>query len=130
MLSAQFKILAVAVMTMLGCATACKASDVKFDLIGKIRVDLSDLDLQKPTDARLLVERLNDAAYRACGGDPRFHDRYQSRPQETVEAYRECRENAVERAVNQIGGTTLVQAYAESRRKGVAMAALDQSCSQ
>ena len=116
--SAQFKIFVVAVMTMLGCAAACKASDVKYDLIGKIRVDLKDLDLQKPADARRLMVRLDEAAYRACGGNPKFHGSYRSKPDETVEVFRECRENAVKRAINQIGSTTLVQAYADSRRAG------------
>jgi UrcA family protein len=79
-------------------------------LVGKVRVELKDLDLSNPADARTLLDRLKQAAYRACGGDPKLHNSYRSRPQQTVKAYEECRENAVKRAIDQIGAPALARA--------------------
>lgn len=113
-------LLTVAAATMLGHAVACNASDerapeVKYDVIGKVTVPLSDLDLRKPADARTLLARLDEAAYQACGGNPKFHPSYALTPQRTLNVFRDCRAAAVRRAVNQIGSPALTRVYAESQ---------------
>jgi UrcA family protein len=85
-------------------------------LVGKVHVELKGLDLQNPADASTLLNRLNHAAYRACGGDPKQHDSYRTRPEQTVRVYEECRENAVKRAIDQIGAPLLVRLYADEQR--------------
>ena len=110
------EILAAALtLTMLGQAAWCKPPETKYDLVGAVRVELKGLDLQKPADARTLLERLKQAAYHACGGDPRFHYSYATRPEQTVAVYEECRANAVKRAIDRIGAPTLAQIYAEEQ---------------
>jgi UrcA family protein len=77
----------------------------------RVHVEWSDLDLNKPADARTLLERLKRAAYVACGGDPKLHNSYRTRLEKTVAAYEECRANAVKRAIDQIGAQQLTQLY-------------------
>ena len=100
-------------LTMLGPTAWCKSPDMKWQVVGKVHVELKDLDLANPADARTLLERLTQAAYRACGGDPKRDNHYRTRPEQTVKVYEECRANAVKRAIDQIGAPLLAQAYAE-----------------
>jgi UrcA family protein len=108
-------ILAIAAATMLGQSVACKASDVKYEVVGQIPVELRGLDLQDPDAARILLARLDHAAWQACGGDPRFNSDYARRPEQVRRVFQECRENAVARAVKEVGVQTLTQAYNESK---------------
>ena len=85
-------------------------------LVGKVHVELNGLDLRNPADARVLLDRLNQAAYRACGDDPKLNNTYRTRPEQTLRVYEECRENAVKRAVDQIGAPLLAQMYDEQRQ--------------
>jgi UrcA family protein len=103
-------------VTMLSPVTWCKPLDAKPELIGQIRVDLQGLDPQNPADARTLLARIEKAAYRACGGNPKFTWDYKLMPQRTVEVYELCREAAVKRAVDQIGTAQLAEIYKEERR--------------
>jgi UrcA family protein len=126
--SATSAMLAVLAITMLGHAAACKASDtqpseVKYDVIGETVVPMADLDLQKPADARVLLKRLDHAAYQACGGDPKFHASYAMTPRRVVAAFADCRAEAVRRAVDQIGNSTLTRLHADSRKKDHPVAA-------
>ncbi len=108
-------LLTIAVSTMLGQSVACKASDVKYEMVGQVPVELTDLNLQDPDAARILLARLDRAAWQACGGDPRFNSDYKSRPEQVRRVYQECRDGAVARAVKQIGVQTVTQAYNESK---------------
>ena len=116
-------ILAAAIaLTLLGPAAWSQEPERNTQAIGKVHVELKDLDLTKRADARTLLERLKQAAYRACGGDPRFHNSYRTRPEQTVKVYEECRENAVKRAIDQIGAPLLAQAYDEEAQHTAAAA--------
>lgn len=113
-------LLAVLALTLLGHAGACTASEepasnAKYDVIGKAVVRMGDLNLQKPADARALLQRLDRAAYQACGGNPKFHSSYSRMPRRVVEAFEECRAEAVRRTVEEIGHSTLTRVYADSR---------------
>jgi UrcA family protein len=108
-------ILALFASTMLGHTVACNASDGRYEVVGQVPVELRDLNLHDPDAARLLLARLDRAAWQACGGDPRFNANYATRPGHIARVYRECRENAVARAVKEIGVQTLTQAYNESK---------------
>jgi UrcA family protein len=100
-------------LTLVGNAAWSNPSQPKVQLVGKVRVALNDLDLGNSADARTLLDRLKQAAWHACGGDPKLHNSYRSRPEQTVKVYEECRENAVKRAIDQIGAPLLARAYAE-----------------
>ena len=97
----------------------------KTQVIGKVHVELNDLNLSKPADARTLLDRLKQAARHACGGDPKLHENYRTRPEQTLRVYEECRENAVKRAIDQIGAPLLAQVYAEDPQQQATAANAD-----
>jgi len=110
----------VLVLTAFGSVAWSNPPQPKEQLIGKAKVDLTDLDLRNPADARILLDRLEQAAWRACGGDPKLNNSYRTRPEQTLKVYEECRENAVKRAIDQIGAPLLAQAYAEEASRTAA----------
>jgi UrcA family protein len=103
-------------LTMLSPLTWSKSPEPQPELVGQVRVDLQGLDLQNPADARTLLARIEKAAYRACGGNPKFARSYDWVPVKTVEVYELCRESAVKRAIDQIGAAQLTQIH-EARRQ-------------
>jgi len=111
---------AAAIVTLLGSAAWSMPPESKLQVIGKVHVGLNDLDLTRESDVRALLDRLKQAAYRACGGDPKKHNNYRTRPEQTVRAYEECRENAVKRAVDQIGAPLLARTYDEQEKQRTA----------
>ena len=104
-------------LTMISPATWCKPPEAKPELIGQVRVELTGLDLQKPADVRTLLARIEKAAYRACGGNPKLDRTYNLLPERTVEVYELCREGAVKRAIDQIGAAQLAQVYEERQSR-------------
>ncbi len=102
--------------TMLSPVTWCKPPEAKPELVGQVHVTLEGYDLEKPADARALLTRIETAAYRACGGNPKFTWSYNLLPRRTMEVYERFRESAVERAVGQIGAAQLTYIYKERRQ--------------
>jgi UrcA family protein len=104
-------------MTVLGSPAAwCKPPEPKYNVVGRVHVPLADLNLNDPTDIRTLLERLDAAAYDACGGDPKLHNSYRRSPEKTIAVYEECRTNAVKRVVDQMSVPALTRAYADTHR--------------
>lgn len=104
--------------TLLGTARAGDSPDRtigKIDSVGKIHVAYSDLNLNHPGDLQILLDRLRQAAYVACGGNPRSHRSYPSQRQEVLTVYEACRREAVGRAVSALGFAPLSELYRESR---------------
>jgi UrcA family protein len=97
---------AVAVSVFASCAFAAPPVE-KMESVGRVQVSYHDLDLQKEADARVLLKRLERAAYRACGGNPKLYLSYRVIPDRTVEVFKECREEAVARAVAAVHSVTL-----------------------
>lgn len=79
-------------------------------LVGKVRVSFADLDLSRQEDARILLDRIEKAAYLACGGNPRRHPGYGLMPNRTEEVFEECRQEAVARAIRDVDAPVLAQA--------------------
>src|SRR5262245_4236709 len=71
----------------------------KVEVVGRVPVRYADLDLEKDGDAHVLLGRLQQAAYAACGGNPKQHFAYESMPRKTLQVFEDCRRNAVRRAV-------------------------------
>ena len=109
-------ILAAVVFTLLGHAAWCKTPGTRYDVVARVHVAYNDLDLQSPAGAQTLLERLKRAAYRACGGDPKLHRAYRTRPEKTIKVYEECRADAMKRAVDQINAPLVARMYAEEVR--------------
>jgi UrcA family protein len=84
-------------------AAQAESRPSKKNLISSETVMYTDLDLTRTSDAEILVGRIKEAAYRVCGGDPRGHVGYDLMPGRVEWAFRECREEAVSRAVARIG---------------------------
>jgi UrcA family protein len=81
-------------------------------LVGTVRVAYADLDLTRRADVQTLIGRIENAAYRACGGDPRRHSSYAMTPSHTAAVFKECREDAIARAIGAIDAPALSQAHA------------------
>jgi UrcA family protein len=103
-------------LTMLSPVAWCQPPEAKPELVGQVRVEWKGLDLQNPADARTLLTRIEKAAYRACGGNPKFAWTYDLMPKRTVHVYEQCREGAVKRAIDQIGAAQLARMYMEERQ--------------
>jgi UrcA family protein len=83
----------------------------KRKLVARVHVVYDDLNIEKVADARVLLDRLKRAAYRACGGNPRYHYAYAVMPHHTTEVFRECREEALSTAVDEINSPTLTRLF-------------------
>jgi len=80
-----------------------------------VRVDYSDLDLVRHADARVMLNRLERAAFRACGGDSRSQPAYYLMPLLINQVVRKCREDAVAKAVAAVDARELWLAFETGR---------------
>jgi UrcA family protein len=83
----------------------------KKELVTRVRVTYADLDLTRQLDAQVVLGRIQAAAFRACGGNPRRHIRYDVMPGRVEAVFKECREEAVARAIREIHAPALSQAH-------------------
>jgi len=111
----KFAALGGLLFTMLGFSSAGNTADGRYDAIGKtgfvghVRIEYSDLNLNDPADVHVLLARVTQASYQACGGDPKRHPSYRSQPVATLKVYKECQEDALQRAISAIGSPSLAQ---------------------
>jgi len=98
-------------------AAEARLPSAEKSLVGKARVTYSDLDLTRHADVQILLGRLQKAAYRACGGDPRRHPSYDVMPLYTEAVFKDCRENAIARAIDAINAPVLSQARVQASGK-------------
>jgi UrcA family protein len=87
------------------------------DRIRSISVRLDDLNLRNDTDVQVLLGRLNRAAVRACGGNPKFHPTYALVPRFTTKVFQECRHEAIARAVATIDAPKVSVAFEAASKK-------------
>jgi UrcA family protein len=79
--------------------------------VGSVTVAYGDLDLSSEADARVMLKRLEHAARRACGGNPQMHPAHSLMPRRVNQVYRECRAEAVARAVAHVNEPVLSVAF-------------------
>lgn len=60
-----------------------------------VAVAYGDLDLSTQADAKILAERIDQAARRACGGSPRFDQDYRLAHAAVNRAFDACHDRAV-----------------------------------
>ena len=89
----------------------------------QITVTYGDLDLGTLTDARVMLTRLEQAAKRACGGDPRLNPDYNLTFQSLEKTYQECRSDAVARAVVEVNAALLTELFGSEGTQRLASAA-------
>jgi UrcA family protein len=113
-MSRAIQLIVVAGMAVLAHAQTAHAEAPKRELIDSIKVSYSDLDLRGDAGARAMLKRLENAAYHACGGDPRRQAGYKIMPRHVTAVIKECREDAIARAVASVDEKALWQVFASS----------------
>ena len=103
-----------------GAVAAPQAKGIE---VGRVTVSYRDLDLSALGDARVLLTRLQKAAFQACGGDPRLSPDYDLMGPAVERVYRECRKNAVSRAVTTVDAPLLTEVHKEEGARRLASAA-------
>jgi UrcA family protein len=80
---------------------------------GRSAVYYGDLNIETEQDAKIMLERIERAAKKACGGHPTFST-YTGSLDHTFE---ECRGEAIQRTVKQLGAPMVTRIYSESMRR-------------
>jgi len=109
-------VLATLALSMtLGVAPAVQAGDAAKAgvLRTQVVVDYADLDLDSAAGNKALYARLSHAAARACGPEPERH------ALRAHAVYRQCREDALTKAVDRIGSPELQALHARQSTGGV-----------
>jgi UrcA family protein len=105
--------LSLAVTALLACAQPASAQ--LDDRSASVVVRFADLDINHTAGADILLRRIERAADTACGGEPSFGLGGESR------LYRQCRTDAITRAVDQLNAP-LLTAAAAGRSKPIRLA--------
>lgn len=119
--SVRFAILA-AIGVIAATQSANAASHVDRVEVGRVTVSYADLNLTTLADAQVMLTRLEKAAYRACGGDPRLNVDYDLMGPHIERTYRECRTDAVSRAVTSVNAPLLTAVHREEDTRRLARA--------
>lgn len=100
------KTLIFAASLALLAAAAAQAATPADSVPSSLRVSYRDLDLNNPSDATIMLQRLRDAALQACGAFPGSFPDYRR----AVEASA-CYKQSLDRAVNDLGVPAVSQLY-------------------
>lgn len=122
----MFRSIGLSVVAALGLVAATQsalaASPEKRVEISHVSVNYGDLDLSTRADARLMLARLQKAAFKACGGDPRLHPDYNFMWPHLEKVYQECRTGAVSRAVTKVDAPLLTEIHRDDNTQRLARA--------
>jgi UrcA family protein len=77
---------------------------------GRSVVYYGDLNIETELDAKIMLQRIERAAKKACGGHPTFST-YTGSLDHTFE---ECRREAIRRTVKQLGAPVVTRIYSEA----------------
>lgn len=80
-------------------------------ITGRSAVYYGDLNLNAEEDAKIMLQRIERAAKKACGGQPTFSS-YTGSLDNTFE---ECRSEAIARTVSRLGVPMVTRIYSEAR---------------
>ena len=94
-----------------GAAHADTSTDGTPKITGRSAVYYGDLDLNAEYDAKIMLQRIERAAKKACGGQPTFSS-YTGSLDHT---FKECRSEAIARTVKQLGAPLVTRVYSEAR---------------
>jgi UrcA family protein len=95
-----------------GAARADTATDgPPAKITGRSVVYFGDLNLNAEQDAKIMLQRIERAAKKACGGQPTFSS-YTGSLDNTFE---ECRSEAIARTVRRLGAPMVTRIYSEAR---------------
>jgi len=108
------QIFAAAVMSAASCfgARAGTSTDSPpAHITGRSAVHYGDLNLNVERDAKIMLQRIERAAKKACGG----HAAVSSYTGTLERTFEECRGNAVQRALKQLDAPLVTRIYCEAR---------------
>jgi|SRR5580692_4646237 UrcA family protein len=80
---------------------------------GRSAVYFGDLNLNAEQDAKIMLQRIERAAKKACGG----HATFSSVTGSLDHTFEECRGEAIQRAVKQLGAPLVTRIYSEARQR-------------
>jgi UrcA family protein len=83
------------------------------NITGRSVVYYGDLNLNAEQDAKIMFQRIERAARKACGGHPTFSS-YTGSLDHTFE---ECRDNAIQRTLKQLGAPLVTRIYSEAKAR-------------
>lgn len=102
------KLISAAILALPMLAQPASAEDAQR------RVSYSDLDLNTPRGAQIMLDRLEDAARWVCGGNPRFNPGYRTSPAAVVGQFEACYESALSTALGDLDAPEVTRAYAQA----------------
>jgi UrcA family protein len=104
-------IAAVLMLAAISFRAHAETSSQPAKITGRSAVYYGDLNLNAEEDAKIMLERIEQAAKKACGGHPTFSS-YTGRLDDT---FGECRSDAVARTVRQLGAVVVTRLYSKAR---------------
>jgi UrcA family protein len=101
---------ALILMTLGVCAHADTSSQ-PVKITGRSAVYFGDLDLNAEADAKIMLQRIEHAATKACGGHPTFS----SLTGRLDSTFADCRSEAIARTVKQLSAPLVTRIYSAAR---------------
>jgi UrcA family protein len=85
------------------------------NITGRSVVYYGDLNLNAEQDAKIMLQRIERAAKKACGG----HATFSSYTPTLDHTFEECRSKAIQRTVKQLGAPLVTRIYSEARPREI-----------
>lgn len=83
------------------------------NITGRSAVYYGDLNLNAEQDAKIMLQRIERAAKKACGG----HATFSSYTGWLDRTFEECRGKAIQRAVKELGAPLVTRIYSDARQR-------------
>jgi UrcA family protein len=106
-------ITAAIILTALSFRAHADASSPVTIVQGRSVVYYGDLDIETEQDAKTMLQRIERAARKACGG----HATFSSYTGALDHTFEECRSEAIHRTVKQLGAFKVTRIYSEARSR-------------
>lgn len=109
------QLLAAAVLqSALGFGAHADSSSPETIIHGRSVIYYGDLHIETERDAKIMLQRIERAAKKACGGHPTFST-YTGGLDHT---FKECRDEAIARTVKQLGAPVVTRMYSQAAPRG------------
>ena len=104
---------ATVIQAALSLGAHADSSSPETSIHGRSVVYYGDLNLNVEQDAKIMLQRIERAAKKACGG----HATFSSYTGGVDHTFEECRSEAVHRTVKQLGASKVTHIYSEARSR-------------
>lgn len=105
---------AAVILAALSIGARADTSSQPAKITGSSAVYYGDLNLNAERDVKIMLQRIEKAAKKACGGHRTFSS-YTGRLDDTFD---ECSGEAIARTVKQLGAPLVTRIYSEARPRG------------